>query len=85
VGRKALLALDTVVSPDTLMRWHQRLVAQKWDFSKRRGPGRPGIMHEISQLIVRIGAGEFWMGLHANSRGAGQSNSPGRARIAIDR
>jgi hypothetical protein len=54
VGRKALLELDTIVSPDTLMRWHRRLVAQKWDFSKRRGPGRPGIMREISQLIVRM-------------------------------
>jgi putative transposase len=53
-GRKALLELDTVVSPDTLMRWHRRLVAQKWDFSKRRGPGRPGIMQEISKLIVRM-------------------------------
>src|SRR3979409_1086518 len=36
VGRKALRELDTLVSPDTLMRWHRRLVAQKWDFSKRR-------------------------------------------------
>ena len=54
VGRKALLELDTIVSPDTLMRWHRRLVSQKWDFSKRRGPGRPGIMREISQLIVRM-------------------------------
>ena len=54
VGRTALLALDTVVSPDTLMRWHRRLVAQKWDFSKRRRPGRPGIMREISRLIVRM-------------------------------
>jgi hypothetical protein len=54
VGRKALLKLDTLVSPDTLMRWHLRLVAQKWDFGKRRGPGRPGIMREISQLIVRM-------------------------------
>ena len=54
VGRKALLELDTLVSPDTLMRWHRRLIAQKWDFSKRRGPGRPGIMREISQLIVRM-------------------------------
>jgi len=54
VGRKALLELDTLVSPDTLMRWHRCLVAQKWDFSKRRSPGRPGVMREISQLIVRM-------------------------------
>ena len=49
VGRKALLELETIVSPDTLMRWHRELVAQKWDYSSRRGPGRPGIMREISQ------------------------------------
>ena len=42
------------MSPDTLMRWHRKLVAQKWDYSHRRGPGRPGIMREISQLIVRM-------------------------------
>jgi transposase InsO family protein len=54
VGRKALLELDTIVSPDTLMRWHRRLVAEKCNFSKRRRPGRPGIMREISQLILRM-------------------------------
>ncbi|MPZ46443.1 MAG: transposase [Betaproteobacteria bacterium] len=54
VGRKALLELDTIVTPDTLMRWHRRFVAQKWNFGKRRGPGRPGIMREISDLIVRM-------------------------------
>jgi transposase InsO family protein len=54
IGRKALMELDTLVSPDTLMRWHRRLVAQKWDFSTRRSPGRPGIMREISDLIVRM-------------------------------
>src|SRR3982750_4956701 len=48
VGRKALLELDTIVSPDTLMRWHQRLVAQKWNYSDRRRPGRPGIMREVA-------------------------------------
>jgi hypothetical protein len=31
-----------------------QLVAQKWDYSKRRRPGRPGIMREISELIVRM-------------------------------
>jgi hypothetical protein len=54
VGRKALLELDTLVSPDTLLRWHRRLIAQKWNFVHRRGPGRPRIMQEISQLIVRM-------------------------------
>jgi len=54
VGRKALLELDTMVSPDTLLRWHRRLVAEKWNFAARRRPGRPGIMREISEMIVRM-------------------------------
>src|SRR5207237_7774125 len=54
VGRKALLELDTIVSPDTLLRWHRRLVAQKWNFASRRGVARPGIMRHISELIVRM-------------------------------
>src|ERR1017187_782799 len=55
VGRKALLELDTLVSPDTLMRWHRRLVAQKWDFSHRRGPGRPGIKRGVPALLLGLG------------------------------
>src|SRR4029077_2749441 len=54
VGRKAIAELDTIVSPDTLLRWHRRLVAQKWNFAERRGVGRPGIMRRISELIVRM-------------------------------
>jgi hypothetical protein len=30
------------------------LVAKKWNFTHRRGPGRPGIMCEIAALIVRM-------------------------------
>ena len=37
LGRKGLLELDTIVSPDTLLRSHRRLVAQKWNFADRRG------------------------------------------------
>ena len=40
VGRKALLKLDPVVTPDNLLRWHRHLVAEKWNFAHRRGPGR---------------------------------------------
>jgi hypothetical protein len=54
VGRKALLELDTIVSPDTLLRWHRYLVAQKWNLAERRGVGRPGIMRHISEVIVRM-------------------------------
>src|SRR6185295_7872747 len=54
VGRKALPELDTIVSPDTLLRWHRRLIAQKWTFVERRGVGRPGIMRHLSELILRM-------------------------------
>jgi putative transposase len=80
IGRKALLELDTLVSPDTLMRWHRRLIAEKWDFSKRRSPGRPGIMREISDLIVRMAQENPGMGLHANSRRVGESPAYGGSR-----
>ena len=42
------------MTPDTLLRWHRHLIARKYDGSDRRGPGRPQIMNEIRQLIVRM-------------------------------
>jgi putative transposase len=45
IGRKALMELTTIVTPDTILRWHRRLIAEKWDYSDRRkkAPGRPPI------------------------------------------
>ena len=54
VGRKVLLELDTVVSPDTLLHWHRQFVGQKWTFTQGRGPGRARIMRAVAELIVRI-------------------------------
>jgi transposase InsO family protein len=54
LGRKALAELGTVVTPDTLLAWHRRLIAQKYDGSGRRGPGRPRKAGEIEALIVRM-------------------------------
>jgi putative transposase len=54
LGRKALSELDTLVTPDTLMRWYRTLVAQKWTYAHRRGPGRPRTIQVIVQLIIRM-------------------------------
>jgi len=56
LGRKALTELTTIVTPDTILRWHRELVAQKWDYSERRKskPGRPPVSDEVKQLVVRF-------------------------------
>ena len=54
IPRKVLLGLGTIVTPDTLLRWHRQLIARKFDFSDRRKPGRPRTMRIITELIVRM-------------------------------
>ena len=54
IGRKLLGKLETLVTPDTLLRWHRELVARKWSFVDRRGPGRPRTKDEIASLILRM-------------------------------
>jgi len=56
LGRKALTELTTIVTPDTILRWHRELVAQKWDYSERRKnkPGRPPVSVEVKQLVLRF-------------------------------
>ena len=36
LGRKLLAQVATIVTPDTLLRWHQRLIAQKYDCAYRK-------------------------------------------------
>ena len=43
-------AAISVVSPDTLLRWYRELIASKWNYSHRRGPGRPRVMMSIADL-----------------------------------
>ena len=54
VGRTGLRELGTIVTPETLLRWHRELVARKWTFVERRGPGRPRIREELVTLVVRM-------------------------------
>ena len=53
LGRRALDQVATIVTPDTLMRWHRRLIALKWTYKTKR-VGRPGLMKAIAALIVRM-------------------------------
>ena len=39
--------------PETLLRWHRRLVAGAWTYPHRR-TGRPPLDQEVQQLIVRL-------------------------------
>jgi hypothetical protein len=42
-----------LVQPETLLRWHRRLVAGAWTYPNRR-PSRPQLDQEIQQLIIRL-------------------------------
>src|SRR6266699_4410029 len=42
------------VTPATLLAWHHRLAAKKYDTSKRRKPGRPPTAASIARLVVRL-------------------------------
>ena len=41
------------VKPETLLRWHRRLVAGAWTYP-HRGTGRPPLDQQLQQLIIRL-------------------------------
>ncbi len=55
LGRRALEEVASIVRPETILGWHRKLVARKFDGSKNRAyPGRPRVDEEIEKLVVRI-------------------------------
>jgi transposase InsO family protein len=55
LGKKALEEVATIVKPDTILGWHRKLVAHKFDGSKqRKAPGRPPSNPELEALVVRL-------------------------------
>ena len=54
LGRKALSAVASLVTPDTLLAWHRKLIARKYDGSPRRSPGWPRVMEQIRELVARL-------------------------------
>ena len=54
VGHKLLAQVATIVTPETLLAWHRKLIAQKYDGTAHRAPGRPRTAGEIEALVVRL-------------------------------
>jgi putative transposase len=53
LGRRLLDELETLVTPDTLLAGHRKLIAQKWTCA-RQGPDRPHVAREITDLVLHM-------------------------------
>ena len=42
-----------LVTPETLLRWHRRIIARRWTYPHRR-PGRPPVDAAVRHLILRL-------------------------------
>jgi hypothetical protein len=54
LGRRALSQVATIVTPETLLAWHRKLIARKYDGTASRGSGRPRTKDEIESLVVQM-------------------------------
>ncbi|MEE9392657.1 MAG: hypothetical protein V3W41_09145 [Planctomycetota bacterium] len=52
IGRRLLGEYATIVTPDTLLRWHRKLISKKW--TNAAGGGRPGVLKKIEELVVQM-------------------------------
>src|SRR4030095_2837686 len=63
LGRRLLADVATIVTPDTILRWHRELVAR----SGRTAAGAAG--HED----YRLGSERWWSGMPPGTRGGGHA------------
>ena len=54
LGRRLLAEIATIVTPETLLAWHRKLIASKYDGRGQRGPGRPRTNGKIETLVIRM-------------------------------
>jgi transposase InsO family protein len=55
LSKQALKEVASIVTPDTILAWHRKRVAQKFDGSQqRKAPGRPTIDQALEALVVRM-------------------------------
>src|SRR5580693_5267743 len=54
LSRRVLAEVARIVTPETLLAWHRKLIARKYDGTAQRGPGRPRTAGEIEAMVVRL-------------------------------
>jgi len=55
LGKQALEEVAQVAKPDTILAWHRKLVAQKFDGSdQRKSLGRPRVDKELEDWVVKM-------------------------------
>lgn len=55
MGKQALEEIAKAAKPDTILGWHRKLVAQKFDGSdQRKSLGRPRVDKELEDWVVRM-------------------------------
>jgi putative transposase len=80
-GGGALRQVATIVTPDTLLRWHRQLVVRKWTYARRSH--RRGVLAEVRHLVVRMAEDNRTWG-YTRIQGALKNVGPrvGRSTIA---
>src|SRR5258708_8242604 len=53
LGRRVLTELETLVTPDTLLRGYRNLIARQWHYSHPRAPALPPTISTIVNPILR--------------------------------
>src|SRR5438874_1193734 len=54
LGRRILAQVATIVTPETLLAWHRKLITKKYDGSAQRSAGRPQTAAKIAELVTRM-------------------------------
>jgi putative transposase len=73
LGKQALQEVANIVTPDTILAWHRKLVAKKFDGSQqRKASGRPPIDQELEALVGAHGARKSFLGLRPHCRSPSQ-------------
>jgi transposase InsO family protein len=81
LGRRVLAQIATLVTPDTILRWHRELVARKWTY--RAGRGRAGLQAHLRALVIQMATDNPTWG-YTRIQGAAQilGHRVGRSTIA---